>query len=84
MGTEPFFAFESTRRRMYEGRLGPYIDESADAVKAMRTLDLICATAVQPVLLKKLVSELGVSQDKSRSQMQLGDLAERGDCNPSC
>lgn len=27
MGTKPFFAFEGTRRRMYEGPLGPYIDE---------------------------------------------------------
>jgi len=40
--------------------------------------DFPVATAVQPEVLKKLVSELGVSQDKSRSQMQLWELAERG------
>jgi site-specific recombinase XerD len=27
MSTVPFFAFASTRRRMYEGPLGPYVDE---------------------------------------------------------
>jgi len=44
--------------------------------------DFPVATAVQPEVLKKLVSELGVSQDKSRSQMQLWELAERGGFEP--
>ena len=43
--------------------------------------DFPVATAVQPEVLKKLVSELGVSQDKSRSQMQLREMAERGELN---
>jgi integrase len=55
---------------------------SADAVTAMKTLEAICATTVQPEVLTKLVSEIEATHGKSRSQKQLGELAERGGFEP--
>jgi len=55
---------------------------SADAVIAMKALEAICATTVQPEVLKKLVSDLELSHGKSQCQKQLGELAERGGFEP--
>jgi hypothetical protein len=55
---------------------------TADAGIAMKALEAICATTVQPEVLKKLASDLELSHDKSQCQKQLGELAERGGFEP--
>jgi hypothetical protein len=53
-------------------------EDYADAVIAMKALEAICATTVQPEVLKKLVSDLQLSHGKSQCQKQLGESGGEG------